>query len=367
MPVEREQQRNPARKAALRGALILALSSASLFLAGCDDEALSPVEVDAGKPPGGLTAEQARAIVAKVGDVTITLGDFAAALERMDEFNRLRYQTKERRRELLDQLVDMELLAQEAKRRGLDKRPEVQEAVRQILRETMLAQSRDGMRAPAAIPADEVQAYYDAHKDQFREPERRRVSVIVFDDLAKAKETLAKLAGADGKAWGEAYYESSIDAPKERDDKAPLDLAGDRGIVGPPGDPKGANTAVPERVRFAVFTVGSVGDIASEIVSVEGKHYIVRLSGKSAGHTRSVAEADRAIRVAILQDEIRAREEALEAELRKRFPVQVDEQALKDVKLPKGLDSFKPFWEEGPPSAPDAPAPDTTVPGPGEP
>jgi parvulin-like peptidyl-prolyl isomerase len=328
-------------------------------LVACDDDALEPQQADAGPPPGGLTKEQAATVVAKVGDVTITLGDYAAALERMNQFDRLRYQTKERRRELLQEIVDMELLAQEAKRRGLDKEPEVQEAIRQILREAMIAESRKGIPPPAAIEQDAIQKYYDEHQEEFREPERRRVSVIVVDDKEKAEDVLQQaLAAESGEAWGKLHRQHSVDEIAKPDPNAPADLAGDRGIVGPPGDAKGSSKAVPEPVRRAVFKVKEVGDVFPALVPYENRFFIVRLSGKSEGHTRSVSEADRAIRVAILQKMIAEREAELEKKLRKRFGVQVDEEALKKVKLPKGVEDYKPFWEEKAPPSGDAPEDD---------
>jgi peptidyl-prolyl cis-trans isomerase C len=343
-----------ARQALVRSCRALAAAALVLAAGGCDSDALEPRAVDAGPPPAGLTNEQAASVVAKVGDATITLGDFAAALERMNQFDRLRYQTRERRRELLTEMVSMELLAQEAKRRRLDKEPAVQEAVRQILREAMLAEARKGLPAPAAIPASEVKKYYDAHLDEFVEPERRRVSVIQMKDADKAAEVLEKVL-ADPEQWGALYLANSIDAPDKPNPRAPADLAGDRGIVGPPHDPKGESSTVPEPVRRAVFNLSEIGDVFGKAVVYDREHYIVRLSGKSAGHTRSVVEADRAIRVAILQQMVRDREAALEVDLRKRFPVRIDDKALQGVSLPKGLESYRPFWEEGPPGGAEAP------------
>src|SRR5580700_3751420 len=95
------------------GALLVAIL-------GCNEAPLKPVP-DAGAPIAGLPADQAVRTVARVGDRTITLGDFARTLERMDQFDRLRYQSKERRRELLEEMIDVELLAGEARRVGLDK------------------------------------------------------------------------------------------------------------------------------------------------------------------------------------------------------------------------------------------------------
>jgi peptidyl-prolyl cis-trans isomerase C len=332
----------------LVAASFLLLAGTAVVSTGCDDNAISEQPTSASAAPGGLTPKQAAAVLAKVGDEEITLGEYAAVLERMNQFDRLRFQTTERRRQLLRELIDLELLAQEARRRGLDKKPEVQEAIRQILREAMLAKTRQGMRAPAEIPAAEVQAYYDKNKEKFREPERRRVSAIELGDAGKADEVLKlALAITSAQQWGELYFEHSLNAPDTRDAQAPADLAGDLGIVGPPGDPKGASKSIAAELQRAVFELKKIGDVYGEVVSSGGRFYIVRMVGRSKGHTRSVAEADRAIRVAILQDAILQREQTLEADLRKRFPVRVDEAALKAVKVPEDLGKYKPYWEKG--------------------
>ena len=81
------------------------------------------------------------------------------------------YQSVDRRRQLLDEIIKAELLAIEAKRRGLDQKPEVKERVRQILREDVMRQKRTEVTAPADIPESEVRAYYDKKREEFRDPE----------------------------------------------------------------------------------------------------------------------------------------------------------------------------------------------------
>lgn len=318
------------------GAFAVLGAAAIALLGGCDERPLEAAasSADGGVAAAGLTAEQAARVVAKVGDKAITLGDFAQTLERMNEFDRLRYQTKERRRELLNDMIDVELLTQEAKRRGLDKRADVQDSIRQILREAMLARARADMPAPAEIPASEIRAYFDAHPEKFTEPERRRVSAIVLDDKKEAEKVLAaavkvKTAGE----WGALFEKHSKTAKKDKK-VSPVDLAGDLGIVGPPADSRGANGNVPQPVREAVFQIAAVGSVASDVVESEGKFYVVRMSGKTEAHARTVAESDRAIRVALLQEKMQEREQRLEAELRAKFPVEIDEGALAKAALP---------------------------------
>jgi peptidyl-prolyl cis-trans isomerase C len=326
-------------------------------LAGCNPKPLEErVKVDAGDVPGGLTVEESRRVLAKVGDRTITLGDFAAALERMNEFDRLRYQTPEKRRELLDEMIDLELLAVEAKRRGLDKSPEAEESVRQVLRDAMLAEARKGLPPPAEIPPAEVRAYYDAHRAEYREPERRRVSAIVFKDRKEAEKVLPDAKKASPMEWGK-LVQKYADPPVKPGPGQPLETLGDLGIVGPPGDPKGDHVRVPAEIRAAAFEIpGEVGAVLDRVVSADGKHFVIKIAGKSPPHERSFPEAERSIRGILLQQKMEARTKELEDSLRKQFPVTIDEGVLAQVSVPSLPPS--PFPSATPPSdASAAPAP----------
>src|SRR5580765_1821632 len=100
----------------------LTIAVACLALAGCKSCGDHSATEDAGEhaQTSSLTPEQAAKVLAKVGDSTITLGDYVAALEHMDQFDRLRYQSPERRKELLDEMIEVELLAREAENKGYD-------------------------------------------------------------------------------------------------------------------------------------------------------------------------------------------------------------------------------------------------------
>jgi peptidyl-prolyl cis-trans isomerase C len=333
-----------ARRPSVAVALV---GAAALWLGACNEQALEGHAPDAGARVGGLSPEQASAVVAKVGDRVITLGEFAAALERMNQYDRLRYQTKEQRRKLLEDMIDSELLAQEARRRGLDKQEGVQQQIDLVLRDAMLAKARESVPALEAIPADEVSDYYAKHRDRFEEPERRRVSAIVMSDRADAENVLgdAKRMKSDAE-WGELFFKHSLTAPKQRDALAPNELAGDLGIVGPVGDGRGDSGKVPEPVQRALFTIADVGQVHGELVEADGKLYVVRRVGRTAGRSRSLVEAERSIRMLIYQERVRAREAEVVAELRRKLGVQTDEKALAEVKLPAALERVSPHWAE---------------------
>ena len=313
------------------------LSLAALLALGCDRKPSTTTAPSASASarvqPAGLSPELAARVLAKVGNHEITLGEYAATLERMDPFERLRYQSPDRRKQLLDELVDLELLAEEARRRGLDKQPETQERVRQMLRDELLAEVRASVPAPSDISEADARRYYDAHRDDFREPERRRVAHIALGSEAEAKVVLEKALNVSPTEWGKLVEAKSKDQ-RSKANALPPELAGDLGIVGPPGHPRGENPNVPEALRAAAFEIEKLGGVLPRVVAAAGSFHVLRLTGKTDARDRTFADAQRSIRVALVQERIRGREAELELELKKKYPVTIDEAQLAKIPMP---------------------------------
>jgi parvulin-like peptidyl-prolyl isomerase len=281
--------------------------------------------------PFGLPPELAGKTLAKVGDRSITLGEYATVLARMDRFERLRYQTPDRRKQLLDEMINVELLAAEAERRGLSDRPETKELVRQILRDAVIQELREKGPGLADIPQGEVRAYYDAHRADFKEPERRRISHVAVRDRATAERVLSQAKGSNAKAWGELVQKFSVDKPPA---DTPVELAGDLGFVTPPSFGKNDNGRVPEALRAAAFEVQEPEAVLGRVVEDGATFHVVRVTGTSAARDRAFEEAERTIRVKLVEEKLRAAEAGLDKTLRERFPVEIDQAALSKVAVP---------------------------------
>lgn len=288
----------------------------------------------AAQAPAGLTPDQAKQVLARVGDRTITLGDFASALEHMDQFDRMRYQAPERRKELLNEMIDVMLLADEARARGYDKDPATEQELREILRDAYLKKVRQGVAQPKDIPDTEVKAYFDAHKADFHDPERRRLSIVVLPSRAAAEAVLATARSASPSQWGELVRSKSVDPSAKAN--VPVDLAGDVGFVSPPGDPRGANARVPDEVRAAAFEAPTVnaGDVVPHVVPVGNRFFfVVRITSRTDPHDRALSDVENTIRVKLAQQKAHEKEEASIDELRQQFQVKVDETALGQVRV----------------------------------
>jgi peptidyl-prolyl cis-trans isomerase C len=300
-----------------------------------------PGRADAGQ--AGLSREQAQQVLARVGARSITLGDVAAALERMDPFERMRYQTDDRRQALLDELINVELLAREAERRGLDQKPETEELVRQFQRDELLRRLRASVPGPSELSASAVQAYYQEHRADFFDPERRRAAQIVLADANQAARVVSEATGADADRWRALVRRYNPEAAGAEGDKTsarpPLEVPGDLGLLSAPaaaGEPAAAASAgaVPEPLRRAVFEIAEVGQVYPQPLAHAGHFYVLRLVSKLDARQRTLAEVDSSVRMQLVRALQEQAEDELVKRLRQSIPVSIDEAALERVPEP---------------------------------
>ena len=277
----------------------------------------------------GLEPEVSGQLLAKVGDREIRVGDYAAALQRMDRFERMRYQTKDRREELLEEMINLELLAREAERRGLGEDPETKALLWQSLRTEALAELRAGLPEPSSYSAAEVSEYYDEHRAQFVDPERVRVAHIELATAAEAKATLAEALGSSPQRFAELVARVSH-AP----DAGVLPSAGDLGAADLGFISRSEPSSVAEALRLAAFELNADGEVLPRVVAVGGRFHVLRRLAHAPRRQRELAEVDGVVRNLIAEQRFEQARTELVAKLRKRTSVVIDEAALAKVPAP---------------------------------
>ncbi|MGE5186666.1 MAG: peptidyl-prolyl cis-trans isomerase, partial [Acidobacteriota bacterium] len=170
---------------------------------GChknDAESQAAPAKAAGGPAGPpQTAAELSAPLAKIDDVTITLGEFQERINRQSPYIRARYTSLEQKKEFLDSLIRFEILAKETYRRGLDKDPEVVRTMKQVMIQKLMRDEFDTKVTADTVSDDEMKKYYDANVADYVKPEEVRASAIILKNKAQAQRVLIDAKGDAGK------------------------------------------------------------------------------------------------------------------------------------------------------------------------
>jgi hypothetical protein len=107
-----------------------------------------------GRGRGGKPAERVQPAGDAIPDVQQPRGDGL-------------HQSPADKRKLLGTLVDRELIAQEARRRGYDRRPEIQKLVNDHITAALLRDDVDLKLKPEDVPDADLEKYYREHESEF--------------------------------------------------------------------------------------------------------------------------------------------------------------------------------------------------------
>lgn len=296
--------------------IVLAVSSAS-----CSKKAEEAPVVEEEWPKNGLTEAQANEVLAKVGDRTITVGDFADRLASQSPYLRARFESPERRKEFLDNLVRFELLVYEAKRLGYGDEPEIVRARRNAMIQQMVKKEVDEPLEGLEITDEEVQAVYDANPLEFDRPGQVRASDIFIEDRARANELLVRAKKTDLAGFRKLAREESEDEKTKANggDLHFFEATGE-------GEP-------PAAIREAAFSLKTVGTVYPKLIEDGNGFHIIMLTGKRPALKRTYEQAKRAIRHKLTRERKDAAMEALTKRLREEVEVQVDYAALESIKV----------------------------------
>ena len=152
-------------------------------------------------------------VVATVGNEVITMQDLDARIAKMPSY----YQTmlKDRKKDVLEDMVLEILFYNEAKKRGLQNDKEVKEMLEEAQKKIMVAKLvKDEIENKVSVSDKEVESYYNAHKEEFNIPERWKASHILLKTEEEAKAVLADLA--QGKSFEDEAKDKSQDTSAKK-------------------------------------------------------------------------------------------------------------------------------------------------------
>ena len=103
------------------------------------------------------------------------------------------------KRDFIEQMLDESILQEEAKRRKIDQLPDVKDLLSQAHRKVMIAKLVElEVDQKVKLEQDEVERYYEAHREDFMTPLMLRASQILVETEEEAKAIRAQIdQGAD--------------------------------------------------------------------------------------------------------------------------------------------------------------------------
>ena len=260
-------------------------------------------------------ARRQQVLVAATG-VQITIGEVEDVLAQQPAPLRARYTDRSQLEQLVDGMLRSQLLAREAERRGYAQNPAVRHTVKESAAQALVRLEVEDKLDPQSIPAEDVRAYYDAHPDEFHRGQTRRASYILLADAEQAARLLPEASKADARGFAELAKQHSIDLTTRPH-------GGDLGYFTREGEGVDAGEAKPpEPLREATFSLAEVGD-TSQVITLDGQHAIVRLTGERPARHVSVGDAGPSIRAKLWRERRQQALDALFAKLRAREKPQV--------------------------------------------
>lgn len=256
-------------------------------------------------------ASSARAVdVARVNAKVITDSDVKAALGSFNEAQRRQILTDmNTRREVVSNLIDTELLIQEAEKQRLDKDKEYETALnafrRQFLTDRVLSKNVRPKLTDAA-----ARKFYSNNRQKYSS-DRVEIQHILLSDEKTASELLkaAKAPGADFQALAE----------KNSKDPSAKNNRGDIGSIG-------RDAPYVDAFKDAAFN-GAVGSVVGPIKSQFGYH-LIKIIKKDPGKVLGFAEVEPRVRADLQREMV----QNYVIQLKKSSKVSFDEKGISALK-----------------------------------
>jgi peptidyl-prolyl cis-trans isomerase C len=273
-------------------------------VAGCSEGASE----SGGNALGGKDA------VARVGDEIITGQDIENILSQVPPQYRARFTTSQGRREVVDNLVDMKMLAWEARKRGLDKQEAVQLKIGFFVEQVLAKELENQLKGSVSVSDKDIEQFYQEHLDRYVTPERIRARHILVGSPELAGDLLRQLEnGGDFKELAKKH--SSCPSASK---------GGDLGWFG-----QGKMDPAFEKAAFAL----NKGELGGVVKSASGYH-VIRLDDRREAKTRSLEQVKNSIERTLQKERADREIDDLKQSVRQRAKVTVNDEYFRKFDAP---------------------------------
>ncbi|HEY2732798.1 MAG TPA: peptidyl-prolyl cis-trans isomerase [Polyangiales bacterium] len=281
----------------------------------------------------------------------ITLVDLQGAIDRKSRDVRASIARDDGLAKFLARMIDYDLLALEAERRGYRTQPAVAQALARRSVDRLIAIEEAAATIDPHSPL--VDAYFAEHGADFRRTALRRASHIQLADAAAAEALRESLVGANREQFARlARLRSRDDATRKQ--------GGELGFCDAEGRPWQGTAAVgcPPAIAKALFELTRLGEVAPQVIAHDGVFSVLMWTGAMPPKLPTLERTRRKIAIKLSDASREARLESLLTRLRSERPVEAHPELLDSLVLPVALPLDQPA---GVPAAPPDPRAPTTA------
>lgn len=268
----------------------------------------------------GVTGNQ---VLATVGGNPISVQAFQSEMQRRG--GEAAFVGAPQRRALLDDMIRIQVLADNAEKAGYANNPEIRRGVSRLLADKYQHDKIDEPLASLDVGDGEVEEYYRTHLSAFTTPESVHVAAILVavppeatDEQRQAlRERAAHVREIAMASGGQSFAEL---AAQYSDDDATRGQGGDLGWIAAGADGAHWDPAL----LGAIFDLAQPGQI-SPIVPTAAGFYVAQLLEHRARTVRPFAEVRNGLRPQLIREERQRRAAKLYAAALATVPVSVNE------------------------------------------
>jgi peptidyl-prolyl cis-trans isomerase C len=317
-------------------------------------------------PLAACTKEHGHAVagsgpaVVTYGDHVITADQLRHELSEQSPFIRSRYQSLDKKKELVDGIVRLDLLADEATKDGFDQDPEVQREFKKAMVQRWLRKKFNDKEGMANLTDADLHAYYDAHKDDYQRPAKLRLQVIFYKTEGEDGAKVRAEATADQKALTPKVQKQDVaafaDRARSRSDDAVSKIRGGDIDFHTHDD---LAKLYGEAVAAAADALKGPNEISPVIEGTNG-FYLLRLEASQPAFNRGFDQVKETLRSRLWNERHNQAFEDYVKKLREQANVKIDDAELAKVDANRPDLTVSASPSQPPPMAP----PPTTRPSP---
>ena len=296
-----------ANKAPIAGLFVIFLV-VCLFCFGCDQIPFISELFSKGKTSEAPFKVEGTLLV-RVNNWGMSLEEFNERLTNLEELiPEFKVESVDDKKAILDEFMRQQLLVQEAKRRGLDKKKDLVDATREFLNGLLVREIITEETEDIDVTSKEIEDYYNIMKERFSEPTQYRIREIVVDSETQANQILIDILRGSDFADMAKMYSKNESAAK----------SGDLGYINLPIFPK---------FDIAVASL-EIGKVSNVFQGPDG-YYIIKLEGKKGGKQRSLSDAWDDIRAELTVIKQNQKIQNLTERLRQRANIEIHDELLR--------------------------------------